>query len=80
MDGIRLNGGVEMLDGLFPIWAVVLVKFVLAFTLEMTFGQSAVFPLGQPGVLHPTYCAHGLQTVVPHCSVKHALTESKPFV
>lgn len=57
LDGIRLNGGVEMLGGLFPIWAVVLVEFVLAFTLEMTFGSPLSFRLASkvfdPRTTHP---------------------------
>lgn len=45
LDGIALNGGVMMFGKLFPIWAVVLLEFVLAFTLEMVFGSPCSFKL-----------------------------------
>lgn len=45
LDGIRLNGGVMMFGRTFPIWAVVLLEFVLAFSLEMLVGSPCSFKL-----------------------------------
>lgn len=45
LEGIRLNGGVMMLGGLYPIWAVVVLEFVLAITLELTYGSPLSFRL-----------------------------------
>ena len=45
LHGIQLNGGVMMFGKLFPIWAVVLLEFFLAITLEMTFGSPLSFKL-----------------------------------
>jgi len=57
LDGIRLNGGVMMFGRTFPIWAVVLLEFVLAITLEMTFGSPLSFKLAckvfDPATVHP---------------------------
>jgi hypothetical protein len=40
LDGIYKNGGVMMFGRTFPIWAVVLLEFVLAFTLENVMGKN----------------------------------------
>lgn len=57
LDGIRLNGGVMMFGRLFPIWAVVLLEFVLAYTLECTMGSPCSFKLAckvfNPRETHP---------------------------
>lgn len=57
LDGIRLNGGVLMLGRLFPIWAIVLVEFLLAYTLECTVGSPCSFRLAckvfNPEKTHP---------------------------
>jgi len=57
LDGIRLNGGVMMFGRLFPIWAVVVLEFVLAITLEMTMGSPCSFKLAckvfDPRTTHP---------------------------
>lgn len=57
LDGIRLNGGVMMFGSLFPIWAVVLLEFVLALTLELVFGSPLSFKLASkafdPKTTHP---------------------------
>ena len=45
LDGIRLNGGVMMFGKLFPIWAVVLLEFILAYTLECVMGSPCSFKL-----------------------------------
>ena len=42
---IRAQGGVYMLGGMRPIWAVVLVEFLLAFTLENVLGSPCSFRL-----------------------------------
>ena len=57
LDGIRLNGGVMMFGKLFPIWAVVLLEFVLAYTLECMMGSPCSFKLAckvfDPKTTHP---------------------------
>lgn len=57
LDGIRLNGGVMMLGSLYPIWAVVLLEFCLAYLLECTIGSPCSFKLASrmfdPGKTHP---------------------------
>ena len=57
LDGIRLNGGVMMFGKLFPIWAVVLIEFVLAFSLKMLMGSPCSFKLAckvfDPKKTHP---------------------------
>ena len=42
---IKAQGGVMMFGKMLPIWAVVLVEFVFAYTLEMTMGSPASFKL-----------------------------------
>ena len=57
LDGIRLNGGVMMFGRPFPIWAVVLVEFCLAYFLECTVGSPNSFKLAcrifDPETTHP---------------------------
>lgn len=57
LDGLRLNGGVLMLGHLCPIWAVILVEFLLAYTLECTVGSPCSFRLAckvfDPKTTHP---------------------------
>ncbi len=57
LDGVSLNGGVMMFGKLFPIWAVVLIEFVLAYTLECTMGSPCSFKLAckvfNPRTTHP---------------------------
>ncbi len=57
IDGINLNGGVMMFGKTFPIWAVVLLEFVLAYTLECTMGSPLSFKLAckvfDPKSTHP---------------------------
>ena len=57
LDGIRRNGGVLMFGRLFSIWAVVLVEFCLAYTLECVVGSPASFKLAcsifDPKTTHP---------------------------
>ncbi|MGN0993781.1 MAG: hypothetical protein ACI4PD_01565 [Butyricicoccus sp.] len=54
---IRAQGGVYMLGGMRPIWAVVLVEFLLAFTLENVLGSPCSFRLAckvfDPRTQHP---------------------------
>lgn len=45
LDGIRLNGGVMMFGHTFPIWAVVILEFILAYTLEVLVGSPCSFKL-----------------------------------
>lgn len=52
LDGIRLNGGVMMFGRLFPIWAVVILEFVLAYSLEVLMGSPCSFKLACK-VFHP---------------------------
>lgn len=57
LDGIRLNGGVMVLGQTCPIWAVVLIEFCLAYTLEITMGSPCSFKLASkvfdPRTTHP---------------------------
>ena len=54
---IKSQGGVMMFGNMLPIWAVVLVEFVLAYALEMTVGSPASFKLAcrvfDPEKTHP---------------------------
>lgn len=45
LSGIAINGGVMMLGRLCPIWAVVVLEFVLALSLEMLYGSPLSFKL-----------------------------------
>ena len=57
LDGIRLNGGVMVFGHPVPIWAVVLIEFCLAYTLECTIGSPCSFRLASkifdPKTTHP---------------------------
>ena len=57
LDGIRLNGGVIVFGHPVPIWAVVLIEFCLAYTLECTIGSPCSFRLASkifgPKTTHP---------------------------
>jgi len=57
LEAIGMQGGVYMLGRSCPIWAVVLVEFVLAFTLEMIMGSPCSFRLAcrvfDPRSTHP---------------------------
>lgn len=54
---IDSQGGVYMFAGFFPIWAVVLVEFCLAYLLEMVIGSPCSFKLAakvfDPADTHP---------------------------
>lgn len=57
LGAIRQMGGVYMLGRHMPIWAVVLVEFALAFSLEMLMGSPCSFKLAckvfDPASTHP---------------------------
>ncbi|MGN1002506.1 MAG: hypothetical protein ACI4PC_07015 [Oscillospiraceae bacterium] len=57
LEAIRVNGGVYMLGRMCPIWAVVLVEFVLAYCLEIFMGSPCSFKLARrvfdPSRNHP---------------------------
>lgn len=57
LDGVRLNGGVMMFGHTFPIWAVVVLEFVLAYSLEILMGSPCSFKLAckvfNPRETHP---------------------------
>lgn len=54
---IKAQGGVMMFGNMLPIWAVVLVEFLFAYTLEMTVGSPVSFKLAcrafDPKETHP---------------------------
>ena len=54
---IRTQGGVMVLGHMVPIWAVVLIEFCLAYTLEVTVGSPSSFRLASkafdPRQTHP---------------------------
>ena len=54
---IRAQGGVMVLGHMVPIWAVVLIEFCLAYTLEVTVGSPSSFRLASkvfdPRQTHP---------------------------
>lgn len=54
---IKAQGGVMMFGKMLPIWAVVLVEFVFAYSLEMTMGSPVSFKLARrvfdPKTTHP---------------------------
>ena len=54
---IRAQGGVMILGHMVPIWAVVLIEFCLAYTLEVTVGSPSSFKLAcrvfDPRQTHP---------------------------
>ena len=57
LDAVRAMGGVSVLGNMVPIWAVVLIEFVLAYTLEVTLGSPMSFKLAckvfDPRETHP---------------------------
>lgn len=57
LEAIGILGGVEVLGNRVPIWAVVLVEFVLAYTIEMFVGSPCSFKLAckcfNPAETHP---------------------------
>ena len=57
LGAVKAMGGVYMLGRNMPIWAVVLIEFVLAYTLEVTVGSPMSFKLAcklfEPGKTHP---------------------------
>lgn len=57
IDGININGGVMMFNHKFPIYAVVILKFILAITLEVFIGGPLSFKLAakvfNPRETHP---------------------------
>ncbi len=54
---INAQGGVYMFGTYLPIWALVLIEFAFAFTLEMVMGSPCSFKLAckvfNPGEVHP---------------------------
>ena len=75
LGAIRAQGGVYMCGRMVPIWAVVVVEFVLAFTLENLFGSPCSFRLAcrvfDPTKVHPVLfeCAVISATVGLMCPV-----------
>ena len=57
LSAINAQGGVMMFGNMLPIWAVVLVEFIFAYTLEMTVGSPVSFKLASrvfdPHKVHP---------------------------
>lgn len=57
IDGINRNGGVMMFGRTFPIWAVVILEFCLAYILECVVGSPCSFKLASkvfdPKTTHP---------------------------
>lgn len=57
LDAINKQGGVYMCGRMVPIWVVVIVEFVLAYTLEMLMGSPCSFKLAMkvfdPQKTHP---------------------------
>ena len=57
LDAIRAMGGVSVLGRAVPIWAVVLIEFVLAYSLEVLVGSPCSFKLAckvfDPRSTHP---------------------------
>lgn len=57
LEAINAQGGVMMFGRMVPIWAVVLIEFVLAYTLEMVMGSPCSFKLAckvfDPRQTHP---------------------------
>ena len=45
IEAIRAQGGVSMFGKMLPIWAVVLIEFTCAYTLEIFFGSPASFKI-----------------------------------
>lgn len=59
LGAIEAQGGVYMCGRMCPIWAVVLLEFVLAFSLEMIMGSPCSFKLAckvfDPREIHPVF-------------------------
>lgn len=57
LDAIKKMGGVSVFGNLIPIWAVILIEFALAFTLENLLGSPLSFKLAcknfDPHTTHP---------------------------
>jgi len=57
LDAINMQGGVYMFGTFLPIWAVILIEFCLAITLEMIMGSPCSFKLAtkcfDPRTTHP---------------------------
>lgn len=57
IEAINIQGGVYMFGSMLPIWAVVIIEFCLAFTLEMLLGSPLSFKLASkifnPRETHP---------------------------
>ncbi len=57
LEAIHMQGGIPVLGKMLPIWAVVLIEFVLAFTLESVMGSPLSFKLAckvfNPRETHP---------------------------
>lgn len=45
LDSINSQGGVMMMGGFYPIWLLVIIEFLFAFTLEMLLGSPLSFKL-----------------------------------
>jgi hypothetical protein len=45
LDAIRVQGGVSMFGSIVPLWVLILVEFIFAFTLEVFFGSPLSFKL-----------------------------------
>ncbi|MCH5275903.1 MAG: hypothetical protein J1E65_08680 [Lachnospiraceae bacterium] len=57
LEAINKQGGIYMMGRLAPIWAIVLVEFILAYLLEVIMGSPLSFKLASkifnPGETHP---------------------------
>ena len=57
IDGINAQGGVGAFGTFLPIWAIILIEFAFAFTLECTLGQPLSFKIAKrifnPETTHP---------------------------
>lgn len=57
LEAIRMQGGVYMFGKMLPIWAVVIIEFVCAYTLEIVMGSPCSFRLAMkvfnPKTTHP---------------------------
>ena len=57
LEAIHMQGGIPVLGRMLPIWAVVLIEFLLAFTLETVIGSPCSFRLAckvfDPRETHP---------------------------
>ncbi len=66
---INAQGGVYMFGRMFPIWAVVLVEFVFAYSLECLAGSPLSFKMAismfDPKKVHPMI----IETVIISCTV-----------